>query len=72
MGYHDMTGQSLILPKKEKYTIEDVRKLIKAGYKPKVARFIVYCSALYHFKGEPGHFDSLTELSNDEIEKELL
>lgn len=72
MGYHDMAGQSLILSKKEKYTIEDVRKLIKAGYKPKIARFIVYCSALYYFKGEPGHVDSLTELSNDEIEKELL
>lgn len=55
MKYRDIAGQSLILPKKEKYTIEDVRKLIKTGYTPKVARFIVYCSALYHFKGEPGH-----------------
>lgn len=55
MRYRDMAGQSLILPKKEKYTIKDVRKLIKAGYTSKVARFIVYCSALYHFKGEPGH-----------------
>ena len=45
MGYHDMTGQSLILPKKEKYTIEDVRKLIKAGYKPKDERIIVNSSA---------------------------
>lgn len=72
MGYHDTAGQSLILPKKEKYTIKDVRRLIKAGYKLMVARFIVYCSALYHFQGELGHVDSLTELSDNEVEEQLL
>lgn len=55
MRYCGMAGQSLILPKKEKYTVEDARQLIKAGHKPMAARLIVCLSALYHFGGEPGH-----------------
>jgi len=50
-----MAGQSVILPKKEKYTIRDVRQLVVAGHSPTVARLIVRLSALYYFNVEPGH-----------------
>lgn len=54
-----------ILPKKKKYTIEDVRQLVKAGHSPMVARLIVRLSALYYFGQEPGHVSE--SLCDDDI-----
>lgn len=45
--YSDVTNNDLILPYKRKYTIKDFDKLIKDGWEPSSARWIILCSAVY-------------------------
>jgi hypothetical protein len=47
MVYTDVIEQNLILPKKNLYTIWDVKQLIKI-HSYSIAVFIVKCSAIYH------------------------
>ena len=48
--YDDVVNAGLILPKKQKYTISDVRKLIKEGWRPDLALWIVQCSMCFYWK----------------------
>lgn len=48
MTMREVIGNGLILPKKERYTISDFRKLLKSGNPVNVARFICICSAIHH------------------------
>lgn len=59
MVYSDFVKNGLILPKKEKYTIKDFEKLVKAGTEPKQARFICICSAIFHNTEYSRSFNSL-------------
>ena len=46
--YSDVVDAGLILPKKEKYTLADVKKLVKSGWSALDALWIVTCSWVYH------------------------
>lgn len=46
--YSDAVSGGYILPLKEKYTMEDVKTLIKDGWSKIDARWIVLCSWVYH------------------------
>ncbi len=46
--YSDVVNARLILPFKNKYTLADFKKLVKAGWSQLDARFIVLCSWAYH------------------------
>lgn len=59
MVYSDVVKNGLILPRKEKYTKSDYKKLVKTGYLAKEARFICICSAIYHNSIYSNFFDSL-------------
>jgi hypothetical protein len=59
MVYSDIVKNDLILPRKEKYTIKDFEKLVKAGTEPKQARFICICSAIFHDTKYSKVFNSL-------------
>lgn len=48
MVYSDVINNGLLLPKKDKYTKKDFDFLLKEGKKPKDARFICICSAIYY------------------------
>lgn len=58
MTYSDVVAQKLILPKKNKYTLSDFKKLEDAGHMARVARFICICSAIYHNVPYSRSFDS--------------
>lgn len=45
--YSDVINAGLILPKKQKYTIRDFRKLLTEGWSQVDARWIILCSAVY-------------------------
>lgn len=65
--YSDVVSNNLILPKKEKYTITDFKKLVNDGWDQLSARFIVSCSAGYYNaeisrKITSGDFRTLCEL----------
>lgn len=47
--YSDVVDAGLIQSKKEKYTMKDFKKL-SLNYDQITARFILICSAMYHFK----------------------
>lgn len=49
MVYSDYVKNNMILPKKAKYTMQDYKKLVKAGYTPLQARFSCICSAIYYY-----------------------
>lgn len=59
MVYSDVVKNNLILPKREKYTIRDFKKLVNAGYTQLQARFIVICSCIYHYEYEQGHISQV-------------
>lgn len=46
--YSDVVEAGLILQKKEKYTVADVKKLIKSGWGALDALWIVKCSWVFH------------------------
>ena len=50
--YSDVVNTGLILPKKQKYTIRDFRKLLTEGWNQVDARWIILCSAAY-WNAEP-------------------
>ena len=59
MTYKEVVKNGLILPKKEKYTLKDFRKLVDAGYTQLEARFITICSGIFYFDYEPGHISQI-------------
>lgn len=46
--YSDVVDGGYILPKKDKYTMSDFKKLVKSGWNQIDARWIIICSAVYH------------------------
>ena len=46
--YSDAVNAGLILPKKEKYTVSDVKRLIKSGWGALDALWIVKCSWVFN------------------------
>lgn len=48
MVYSDVVKNGWILKKKNKYTVKDVKELIKKGFSVKDARFISICSATFY------------------------
>lgn len=48
MIYSDIIKQGLILPKKQKYTKQDCKKLLQQGFSIKQAKFIVICSSIFY------------------------
>ena len=48
MVYSDVIKSGIVLPKKNKYTITDYKKLRETGHSVKNARFICICSAIFH------------------------
>lgn len=58
MVYSDIVNNNLILPKKEKYTMRDFKKLVNSGHTQLQARFIVICSSIYYHEYEPGHISN--------------
>lgn len=46
--YSDVVNGGHILPKKEKYTMADFKKLIKVGWNQLDARWIILCSATHY------------------------
>lgn len=52
--YKTVIDSGLVLPQKRKYTMRDWKKLVPVLYSKgfrhphNMARFIIYCSALYH------------------------
>ena len=65
MTMREVINNGLILPKKERYTISDFRKLLKSGNPVNVARFICICSAIYHETTWAKSLDSLELLEYD-------
>ena len=59
MTYKEVVKNGLILPKKEKYTLKDFKKLVNAGYTQLEARFITICSGIFYFDYEPGHVSQI-------------
>lgn len=49
MVYKDIVNNGWIQPRKEKYTMRDFKKLLKAGFPPLTARFILVCSAAHYY-----------------------
>ena len=52
-----------ILPKKNKYNVNDVKKVMANGFNKKESKFIVICTAIYHNTSA-----SYNVYKNDELE----
>lgn len=48
MMYSDVIKNGWILSKKSKYTVKDVKNLMKKGFSVKESRFIAICSAIFY------------------------
>lgn len=48
MVYMEVVNNGWIQPRKEKYTMRDFKKLLKSGFPPLVARFVLLCSAAHY------------------------
>lgn len=59
MVYSDVINNGLLLPHKNKYTKRDFNYLISSGTKPKEARFICICSAIYYNTEYSSFFNNL-------------
>ena len=59
MVYSDIVNGKRLLPRKSKYTKRDYNKLVQSGVKPKEARFICICSAVYYDVSCSNAFHSL-------------
>ena len=46
--YSDVVDAGLILPRKQKYTLSDVKNLVKSGWCAVDALWIVKCSCAFH------------------------
>lgn len=46
--YSDVVKGGHILPKKQKYTMADFKRLVESGWSQLDARFIIICSAAHH------------------------
>ena len=44
MTYRDVEQNGWLLPERKKYTMRDVNALMRQGFEPRTARFIVLCS----------------------------